>query len=347
MDLLRYTLSGLQLLVITTPQNSLWASAILLVARLLTLSIILRTYIVPWALHLLFQRFRVRSVSLRSIRGIYFHQGRNTLHIDRIGLSYHRPSGAVVSRLTIKVEGFKLEISKRSDKPEPSTKRGHAHRRMPTFADFAPSPMAYRLRSVVYAMYAGLEPYFRPLVRTCFISLLRLLIRCLPALTQVLDFEVDSAVLELEELSGVLLSLKEMALSSRVVFSQVESVAFTQAPQPRLVHRKHSRFLSMMDWRTRFSSNVKRTWERAWGKTRGTASISIKIKEVAGARNSTYGEFDSSLWLNLHSVGIQGPLPFSNCPAVNLMHLLVSIPIAESSRTVWTPHLNLALSMCR
>lgn len=288
---LRGILSSFQLLVLTTPVNSPATSIILLVARLLTISIVLRTYLVPWALHLLFQRFRVRSVSLRSIRGIYFHQGRNTLYIDRIGLSYHRPSGMVVSRLTIKVEGFKLEISKPSDMFESSIKRQRSHRRMPTLSDFAPSPIAFRIRSVIYAMYAGLEPYFRPLVRTCFISALRLLIRCLPALTQVLDFEVDSAILELEELSGVIFSLKDMVLSSKVVFSQLESVAFTQTPQPRPIYKKHSRFLSMMDWRGRFSSNVKRTWARAWGKTRGTASVSIKIQEVSGVRTFTHGEF--------------------------------------------------------
>jgi hypothetical protein len=273
----------LRLIFITTPLHSPWTLCVLLVVRLLTLSIILRTYIVPWGLRLLFHRFRVRSVSLRSIRGIYFRQGPRTWSIDRVGLSYHRRSSTVVSRLTIKVEGLKLEIAKPSDESDHASVRPHMHRKMPTLADFAPSPMAYRLRSLVYAMYSGVEPYFRPLIRSCFVSASRLLIRCLPALTQVFDFELDSAILEMDELPGIHFSFNEMFISTKIVFSQVESVVFTQT---RSLPSTHSRFLSMIDWRSRLTSSVKRTWARAWGKTQGTVSVSIKFSDLLGVHKA-------------------------------------------------------------
>ena len=281
-------LSALRLLVIARPDDSWWSFLLVWVVRFLTISIVLRTYIVPWVLGLLFSRFRVRSVSLRSIRGVYFRQGRNVWHIDRIGLSYHRPSKTQASRLTVVVQGLKLDIAEPPNEPTspPPQKPTASHRRVPTLADFSPSPIAFKARQVIYAIYAGLEPHLRPLVRASIIFVLRVLIRCLPALTQVLDFELVSAELSLAELPDVQFKLSELGVSTKVVFTQVEKVAFKPRPNSsRPLHRRHSRFLSMVDWKSRLSDNISRTWAGAWGDTRGTASLTIHLNDLSAIQN--------------------------------------------------------------
>ena len=209
-------------------------------------------------------------------------------NIDRIGLSYHRPSKTQASRLTVVVQGLKLEITKPPDEPTPpSPKPTPVHRRRPTLADFSPSPIAFKARQVIYAIYAGLEPYFRPLIRASIVFLLRLLIRCLPTLTQVLDFELVSAELSLAELPDIQFKLKELGVSTKIVFTQVERVAFKPRPSSsRPLHRKHSSFLSMADWKTRLSDNIYRTWAGAWGNTRGTASLTIHSNDLSAIQNS-------------------------------------------------------------
>ena len=172
-------LSALRLLLISRPDDAWWSFFLVWFIRFLTVSIALRTYIVPWGLALAFSRFRVRSVSLRSIRGVYFCQGRNVWNIDRIGFSYHRPSKTQASRLTVVVQGLKLDIAEPPNEPAPPPPTPAVrHRRVPTLADFSPSPIAFRPRKVIYAIYAGLELHLRPLVRASIIFLLGVLIRC-------------------------------------------------------------------------------------------------------------------------------------------------------------------------
>ena len=281
-------ISALRLLTIARPDDAWWSFLLVWLIRFLTVSIVLRTYIVPWGLRLLFSRFRVRSVSLRSIRGVYFRHGRNVWHIDRIGLSYHRPSKSQASRLTVVVQGLKLDIAEPPNEPTPPPQKPAAgHRRVPTLANFSPSPIAFKARQVIYAIYAGLEPHLRPLVRASIIFLLRVLIRCLPTLTQVLDFELVSAELSLARLPHVQFKLRELGVSTKVVFTQVEKVAFKPRPSPpRPLHRRHSRFLSMVDWKSRLSDNIARTWAGAWGNTRGTASLTIHLNDLSAVQDS-------------------------------------------------------------
>jgi len=281
-------LSVLRLLIISRPDDAWWFFFLVWFIRFLTVSIVLRTFIVPWVLGLLFSRFRVRSVSLRSIRGVYFRQGCKVWNIDRIGLSYHRPSKTQASRLTVVVQGLKLEIAEPPNEPtSPSQNPAEGHRKVPALANFSPSPMAFNARQILYAIYAGLEPHLRPLVRASIVFVLRVLIRCLPALTQVLDFEFVSAELSLAELPDIQFKLKELGVSTKVVFTQVEKVAFKPRPSPpRPLHRRHSRFLSMVDWKSRLSDNIFRTWAGAWGDTRGTTSLTIHLNDLSAIQNS-------------------------------------------------------------
>ena len=65
---------------------SLWAMLLVWAVRILTLSLLLRTYIGPAVVSLVSTRLRIRSISLRSIRGVYFKAGHGTWRVERIGI---------------------------------------------------------------------------------------------------------------------------------------------------------------------------------------------------------------------------------------------------------------------
>ncbi|KZT74332.1 hypothetical protein DAEQUDRAFT_761200 [Daedalea quercina L-15889] len=256
-----------------------WAFILVWVARIVTLSFIFRTYAGPALLKLVSKRLRVRSVSLRSIRGIYFRAGSGTIRIDRVGISYHRPSPTTASRLTLVVEGFKVELSK-DQEPQlrPSLKR---RRSTPAtrFGDQTRFATSVALRST----WNFLDPYVRPLIRTSIVSVLRFVIRALPALTQVIDFELDSAVVTYAAIPGVELVLKQARVKTKVSLTIVDNVLIPGAPaaphpQP---FRGHRRFASVADWNARVQNSLRRTWDRAWGATQVTASLSLRLQGIS------------------------------------------------------------------
>ncbi|KAH9951643.1 golgi-body localization protein domain-containing protein [Amylocystis lapponica] len=271
--------------------SSVWAIFLLWALRIVSLSLIFRTYIGPSLLRLVTDRLRVRSISLRSIRGIYFRAGSGTLRVDRVGISYHRPSSPLGSRFSIKVEGVRLELTCHNVEvlSKPASPSGGRTRR-PIFAQLAPSPLASRAWALVsrlfHAIFTFLDPYLRPVFRKGFVTVIRLGIRALPTITHVLDFELDTATVTLSNIPGVVLEVKEATLQSKVALSLLESVI----PVDHRAHRSllgHKRFASVADWNTRFTNSVRRTWDRAWGATQVAASVSLQVRKVSGFASPT------------------------------------------------------------
>ncbi|KAI5124944.1 hypothetical protein M0805_007371 [Coniferiporia weirii] len=139
--------------------------------------------------------------------------------------------------------------------------------------------MAHRLWSMYSAVYVVIEPFSRPLIRTFFVTTARVVIRCLPALTQVIDFELDRALITLATSPEAHIAVERMALSTTVAFSNLESVMGLEGNGSRDT-RRHQRFLSMAHFQTRFTGSAKRIWQRAWGRTRGTASFILNVGRI-------------------------------------------------------------------
>ncbi|KAH9938206.1 golgi-body localization protein domain-containing protein [Fomitopsis serialis] len=229
--------------------HGFWAFLLVWVVRIVTLSFIFRMYAGPALLKLVSKRLRVRSVSLRSIRGIYFRAGSGTIRIDRVGISYHRPSPTTASRLTLLVEGLKLRPSLKRRRSSPASRFGDRVR-LATFA---------ALRST----WNFLDPYVRPFIRTSIVSVLRFVI--------LIDFELDSAVATYAALPGVELVLKQAKVKTKVSLSIVDNVVIpgaSAAPNPN-------------HWNARVQNSLRRTWDRAWGATQVTASLSLRLKGIS------------------------------------------------------------------
>lgn len=255
---------------------TLWSILLVWVVRVLTLSLLFRTYIGPAVVRLVSSRLRIRSISLRSIRGVYFKAGNGTWRVERIGISYHKPSSSTATRFSIQVQGLSLELDGQFNAR--SRPRRPPMRPRPT-----PSRLARRLWKVLYTLlslcYTTLEPYCRPTVRTFFVTTLRLVIRALPTVTNGLDFELDSASVSLTDIPGVRFSVGYAKLNSSVTLAYLPSVVSVEDAKPRAAHK---RFASVADWNARVRGSVRRTWDRAWGATQVAASVNLQVNAVSG-----------------------------------------------------------------
>ncbi|KDQ64599.1 hypothetical protein JAAARDRAFT_145519 [Jaapia argillacea MUCL 33604] len=300
----------LNTLFLSTPEKSLWSACLIWVVRVVTFALLLRTYIVPSILRIFSNSIRVRSISLRSIRGIYFKAGMRTWHVERIRWSYHSPCAESDSRISVRIEGLKLEIDGTQTSvadTEVREPRSWTDLRLPTRSDFALSPVGVWIRFFAASVYSLLEPKLRPVLRIAFVTSLRLLIRLVPPLTQIFEFELDSAVITFAALSGASVVIKDATLHTKVAFTQLENVIFSEAKEVGPPRRRHTRFKSVIDWKDKLSNSVERAWERAWGKTQGSASINLKVHRVTGFNRP----FPTSMLLSLAAMG--AGLPLGSC----------------------------------
>ena len=254
-------------------------TTIIWVLRVAIFLLILRNYIAPYVLEHFSGHIRVRSISLRSIRGIYFRRSFRTWRVDRIGISYRSASGEGGSRFTVRIEGLKLEIGKREKVKSDSASVG---KRRLTLSDLSPSPLASRLWSITTDLYFLVEPLLRPLVRSATVMLIRVVIRSLPALTQAVHFDLDSAEVTFSESPRSCLRIKEASLRTQLNFTQLEDVVFAEDHETKRTLVVPGRMMNFAALRLRLRKSFGRTWERAWGKTHGSASIILSVKAISG-----------------------------------------------------------------
>ncbi|KAK7695909.1 hypothetical protein QCA50_000548 [Cerrena zonata] len=280
----------LKTLFIISPDSSAWNTFLIWLLRLITISFLFRTFLGPTILRLITKRLRVRSVSLRSIRGIYFHAGKAIIRIDRVGLSYHQRSTQTASRFSIKVEGLKVEmLRKQICKPvSPPTSMDPNKRSLSS--KFRPSPIVQGLlsflQSIYWAIYTFLDPYVRPLVRSYIVSALRVAIRALPAVTQILDLELVDATVVADNIDGAQLALRGASLNTSVELSQIHA-----PPEPQeskeAIKPGHKRFNSVVQWNARLKSSMRRSWDRAWGALEAHTSVTLKVEEISGTASQS------------------------------------------------------------
>lgn len=157
------------------------------------------------------------------------------------------------------------------------------HSRKLTLADFAPSPMAHRLRRFVLNCYNLLEPYLRPVIRTYVVACLRLFIRWLPHIVEGLTFDLQSTSLTFPELPGTQISAGQLSIHAKLSFTQLGTVIDTlnqhQTPRPLQARRLYG----MTAWRKRLMASFQRSLDRAWGKAQGHAAVTLKLHNVAGS----------------------------------------------------------------
>ncbi|KAG6896107.1 hypothetical protein C0992_010276 [Termitomyces sp. T32_za158] len=266
--------SLLRVFLLENPTNLWWISVLFWVIRIATISLFLRSYLFPLILSAASKHVRIRSISFFSIRGLFIRAGPRIIRVDRVRYSFSFAKG-----INVTLDGVNVEVGRSKAKPLPRQPR---HNRRLTLADFAPSPMAHRLWNIAMAAYVVVEPHFRPLIRTCVVAALRLLIRWLPHIISRLYFEAHSTTATFPDLPGTSVSAKTLTLHVNLSFTDLENVIDTaQRPKPRAARSRRS--YGMAAWRKRFAASFQRTLDRAWGNTQGNASIAVRLHNIAGS----------------------------------------------------------------
>jgi hypothetical protein len=274
--------------------GNLWTALLIWFARIISFSILFRTYLGPFILASMSDHIRARSISLRSIRGLYFRRGAQVWHVDRIGISYSSAlDGHRGFSIKIMIEGLKLEIG--GDDPAPTSLS--QSRRKPGLV--RSSLISQRLWMLVSRLFSFADPFVRPLMRTFVVSLLRLLIRYLPAISQAVDFDLYSAVVTFTAMPELRFSLEEAKLHTLLAFTQTESAMGVEEKDLNSAKERPSRSFRMAAWKSRLMNSFRRAWDRAWEKTEGKASFSLKCINIMGSTGKVFASASSYLVLVL------------------------------------------------
>jgi hypothetical protein len=245
-------------------------TVIMWLVRLVVLSLLLRNYIIPWLLALTSKHIRVRSISLRSIRGLYVRTGIHTCRVERITYEWKHAEGE--RRINIIIEGLGLEISSGVTTPKPAR-----HKRTLTLADLSPSPLARLAWELLGDLYAFLDPYVRPHVRAWVVKLLRLFIRWLPRISRAVTFDLRSATVMLPNIQKIEINTENIQLHTTLSLTPLDnfedSRVAARVPPPRPPR-------GLGAWRGRFRQGFQRSLDRALGDTKATAKISLQLQGV-------------------------------------------------------------------
>lgn len=257
--------------------NESWLGWLLAwLVRGIVFSLLFRSYVGPRALALVSDRVRVRSVSLRSIRGIFIRVGGRRLRAERLGWSYRSTGGDGGNRMLIKLQGPHLELESDSDALKPDHNQSTPSRRRT-----ATSTLTRLAGGILSGCYALIYPLLRPLLRVAFIAGLNFCVRVIPVLTQHIDFEVDDAVCVLPSKQETRLSFKKLQLRLEVVLTEL-GIVHVDDIEIRSSEVK-SRLRSMVAWRARFSRNLQRTWQRVLLRSRGKITLFMRLQDIKGS----------------------------------------------------------------
>lgn len=266
--------------------STFWSTLLVWVARILTFSFLFRTHLGPAILRIASSRLRVRSISFRSIRGVYFRARGAVWRVDRIGISYQRRSSQQASRFSLKVEGLSIEVGGPSNRTPTSPRTPGSKKPRRSMSSLLPRAVWRIIWNLLSYIYSYVEPSVRPMTRTFFVSMIRAAIRLLPVIAHILEFELDSAVVSHAAIPGASLSIGQATVRTSVSFTYLENaVSANDAKGQQTV--RHRRFSSVVDWNARVKDSMRRTWDRAWGATQIAASISLRITHIKGHSGST------------------------------------------------------------
>ncbi len=273
----------LRFFFLSASDASWWTFFVVWVTRIITISFLLRSYIIPWALAQLSRHVRIRSMSLRSIRGLYICRGNRTMRIDRLSYTVDDGWGLVV-------EGLKVEVRTR-DKfsfPRPT------HRRSLTLERISQLERAFW--NGLSSVYSVFNPILRPIIRRQVVSLLRIGIRVLPRFTRHVTLEIQPFSITFPDASGATITSDLVRLHAGVQFF------LRQTPPPygprrteTPVTRSYPSY-SVGAWKNRFRASVKRSVDTVLDETEGKATLSLHVNNVSCFTPTTNGRGETRFW---------------------------------------------------
>ncbi|KAJ3774447.1 golgi-body localization protein domain-containing protein [Lentinula raphanica] len=262
-----------RLLLLWTP-SAPWQASLILLIRLLAFGLLLRTYIVPWLFLRFSQHVRIRSISLRSIRGLYVSRGNGTWGIERLSYSWTVVDGA--RHITIKVEGLTGVISKTEE--EPSTTSGH--KRSSTIV--VVSVLSQKALQVFSGAVSIFDPMFRPIIRGVVTYILRWFIYWIPGITSAVFFDIYPTTVKFAGPVEYEVTVEKIHLHTLLDFRQGQDTDQGGIDNhPRTLRPQKS--FSVAAWKSRLTGSFKRTWDRAIDAREGLASFAVELHNIKGS----------------------------------------------------------------
>lgn len=245
-------------------------TALAWVIRLAVFSVLLRNYIIPWLLSSTSKHIRVRSISLRSVRGLYVSMGAHVCRIERITYAWTHVAGA--RRINIIIEGLNLQVS------SSPTKKPTRHKRTLTLADFSPSPLARLAWELLGDLYSYFDPYIRPRLRAWVVNRIRFFLRWLPRISQAVTFDLHAAVITLPDMQKMEINVEGINLHTAlsIIPSDNAENNFDSSSTARSARPRRTRNPSA--WGKRFKDGLQRSLDRALADSRAAAQISLQLQ---------------------------------------------------------------------
>lgn len=245
-------------------------------------------WVIPAVLRHLVSNFRVRSISARSIRGLFLKRGNITITLDRLGISFHSPTNTSARNIHVQVQGLVIKVANlASPLPAHQPKRKKpAPFGLTNF--YAAPPLAFLAGFIPTRILWMLDAIMRPIIRRCFVAAVRTFIRLLPSLSQIVDVQLDSLTVVFEDLAEAYITISGVTVASKVQFSQIDDAqtqSMEQAVAEKIAREKEATRMGA-SYRERFVMGSRRVWERAWSITAGTASLSLRVEGITLSENS-------------------------------------------------------------
>ncbi|KAF8592433.1 hypothetical protein K439DRAFT_1400235 [Ramaria rubella] len=290
-------------LVFNPPGLSGWAAWLTLIIRTIVVLVLFRRNIAPFLLARITQRIRARSISIRSIKGLYVRGAERTWRVERIGWSFQPWSE---NRMSVKIEGLHVEIARIS-----TSTRGKPARQTMSTSRNSMSPIAIFKNSLILfrrvSKWLLLNLSFiwlRTRLASVLIFITRLFIRCLPSLTQNLDFELDSVIISFEALSGAHIIFRGVTLYTKIDFSQLDKESENSVVIGRDGSRTTMEGRATLHHWSSIRGGADRFWERIWAQTEGFAAVDVAVREIVGRTSpilpGSLGSNNDSLHVFLH-----------------------------------------------
>ena len=259
---------------------SSWLACIVVWAtRIVTVSLLLRTYIIPGIVAKALRHIRFQSISFRSIRGLYIRRGPLTVRIERVGYAWRTAE----RRFAIIVDGLALDVYP-SPTPTESTNTPAApptlrHRRSRALSNLSRAPS--RAWDVAYALFALVNPLLRPFFRQIALYVFSQVINRLPKITRALSFEIHSAEVNFVKRGGTKLVCEEATCHLAIAF-EWKRVSAERPKEGRQesdsVPRKSYSFDA---WGKRAKGSFERTWRTATERRRRShLSVNIELQGI-------------------------------------------------------------------
>ncbi|KIJ56610.1 hypothetical protein M422DRAFT_218123 [Sphaerobolus stellatus SS14] len=259
-----------------------WAAWFTIIIRTIVFIVLLRRNLAPFLLYRLSRHIRARSISLRSIRGLYVRRAGRIWRVDRIGWSLHPFSR---SRVSVIVEGLRVEILApknalgRRGRDSRSKSRGHMI--WQALLHFLLNGL-YMLAWICGGFY--LFPHIQAFCSSVAIGTVQLFVRFVPSIVKDVDFEMDSISLTSQALSGAGIAAKGLKFDVIVDMSQGEA---SERNRPAA---KDTATKVKAASRVRFKPHTERLWEQVWGQAHLSVALNMSVDRIHGFLGSEFSK---------------------------------------------------------